>query len=396
LSCGRSSSPIREKPQWHQPVDEPVIIKQMGGKIEKLSRRNPSPFLDYRKSCAAGSCIMPASCSENPAAGRCDLKPSRRTILKAVAALSVLAAGTAHAQQFPSKPIRLIVPASPGTSIDAITRFFSDPLSKSLKVPVVVENRSGAGGLMAYREAAGAAPDGYTLILTGIPLYLLPLFSTSNVPTFDPVKDFTPIARVARVPFAIVVASDAPYRSLPELIEAMRRKPKASTYSSQGVGSSAHLCAVTLNANSQTEALHVSYKESSMATTDVAGGRITFTCQTSTGVLPLISAGKLKPLAVTGSQRWGVLPDVPTAVEAGVTEFEFSSQLDFMAPPGLSQGIATLLSQHLVRIARGPEFQQFCIEQILALEVRDREDLAPEIAKEVAKWQSTARLAQAR
>jgi tripartite-type tricarboxylate transporter receptor subunit TctC len=339
---------------------------------------------------------MTASRSENPAGGRCDLKPSRRTILKAVAALSVLAAGTAHAQQFPSKPIRLIVPASPGTSIDAITRFFSDPLSKSLKVPVVVENRSGAGGLMAYREAAGAAPDGYTLILTGIPLYLLPLFSTSNVPTFDPVKDFTPIARVARVPFAIVVASDAPYRSLPELVEAMRRKPKASTYSSQGVGSSAHLCAVTLNANSQTEALHVSYKESSMATTDVAGGRITFTCQTSTGVLPLILAGKLKPLAVTGSQRWGVLPDVPTAVEAGVTEFEFSSQLDFMAPPGLPQDIATLLSQHLVRIARGPEFQQFCIDQILALEVRDREDLAPEIAKEVAKWQSTARLAQAR
>ena len=173
---------------------------------------------------------MPESRSENPVAGRCDLKPSRRTILKAVAALSFLAAGTAHAQQFPSKPIRLIVPASPGTSIDAITRFFSDPLSKSLKVPVVVENRSGAGGLMAYREAAGAAPDGYTLILTGIPLYLLPLFSTTNAPTFDPVKDFTPIARVARVPFAIVVAADAPYRSLPELIEAMRKQPKASTY----------------------------------------------------------------------------------------------------------------------------------------------------------------------
>ena len=317
-----------------------------------------------------------------------------RDTFKAAAILSALFFGPAAAQEFPSKPITIIVPASPGTSIDAISRFFSEPLSQALNVPVTVENRSGAGGLMAYREAATAAPDGYTLIMTGIPLYLLPLFSDPSAQTFDPVKDFTPIARVARVPFAVVVATDAPYQTLPELIEAMRREPGALTYSSQGVGSSAHLCAVTLNSITQTKALHISYKDSSMATTDVAGGRITFTCQTSTGVLPLIAAEKLKPLAVTGSQRWDVLGDVPTATEAGVEGFEFSSQLDFMAPPGLEPAVAALLSDQIVRIAQSPEFQTFCQEQILARDVRGMTELGPEIPKEVERWSAAARLAQ--
>lgn len=319
---------------------------------------------------------------------------SRRTILKIAGAIPLLCATPAVAQQFPTKPIRMIVPASPGTSIDAITRFFSDPLSKSLGVPVVVENISGAGGLMAYRQTAGATPDGYTLMLTGVPLYLLPIFSTASGPTFDAVADFTPIARVARVPFAIVVSSEAPYQDLGELVEAMRIDPGAMTYSSQGVGSSAHLCAVTLNDIAGTESLHISYKESSMATTDVASGRITFTCQTSTGVLPLISAGKLKPLAVTGSERWPALPDIPTVAEAGFPDFEYSSQLDFMGPAGLPPDVATTLTNEFVRIAQSPEFQQFCTEQILTLDVRDMDRLKPEIPQEVTRWQSAARLAQ--
>ena len=257
-----------------------------------------------------------------------------RKVLAATALLSTLSAGMVIATEFPAQPITIIVPASPGTSIDAITRFFASPLSSRLNVPVVVENRSGAGGLIAYREAATADPDGYTLIMTGIPLYILPLF-TSSGPTYDPVADFTPIARAARVQFAVVVAPDSPYDSLPKLVEAMRSDAEKLTYSSQGVGSSAHLCAVTLNDITQTDSLHVSYKETSMAVTDVAGGRVDYTCQTSTGVLPLISAGKLKALAVTGPERWAALPDVPTAQEAGIEGFEYSSQLDFMAPHGL-------------------------------------------------------------
>jgi tripartite-type tricarboxylate transporter receptor subunit TctC len=323
------------------------------------------------------------------------MKFRRRRVLQALGTLPFLASGFAFADRFPSRLVRIIVPASPGTSIDAITRFFADPLSKGLGVPVIVENRPGAGGLLGYREAARSPADGYTLILTGIPLYLLPILSDSNPPPFDPVKDFTPIARVARVPFAIVVSVESPYRTLADLIEAMRNEPGKVTYSSQGVGSSAHLCSAILNDMTKTQALHIGYKQTSMATMDVAGGRVSFTCQTSTGVLPLIKGGKLRALAVTGSQHWDALPEIPTVHEAGVPGFEVSSQLDFMAPAGLPREVADGLTQHIERIARTPEFRQFCNDQVLTLEVLGGAELAPEISKEFIRWQRVARLAQA-
>ncbi|MCZ8403766.1 hypothetical protein BI147_02960 [Achromobacter xylosoxidans] len=320
---------------------------------------------------------------------------SKRRFINLIGVLPFLGARTVFADQFPSKPIRIIVPASAGTSIDAITRFFSDPLSKRLNTPVIVENRPGAGGLLGYQAVARAPADGYTLILTGIPLYLLPLFSDVTPPPLDPLKDFAPVARVARVPFAIVVPTDSPYKNLADLIAAMKKSPNALTYSSQGVGSSAHLCSVILNDMSHTQAQHIGYKETTMAVTDVVGGRISFTCQTSTGVLPLIQSGKLRALAVTGSKRWDVMPDTPTANEAGVSGFEVSSQLDFMAPSGTPKPIIQMLSQQFVQIAQTPEFKQFCHKQILTQETVEAGPLGAEMAREVARWKNVARLARA-
>jgi tripartite-type tricarboxylate transporter receptor subunit TctC len=315
-------------------------------------------------------------------------------MLKTAGALSLVGMGPAFAQQFPSRPIKIIVPASPGTSIDAVTRFFVEPLSKKLNTPVVVENRSGAGGLLAYTTAAKVAPDGYTLILTGIPLYLLPLFSEASVPPFDPVKDFAPVARVARVPYAIVVGPESPYRTMSDLVQAMKKNPGEVTYSSQGVGSSAHLCSVVLTDMSNTKAQHVGYKETTMAVTDVVGGRVSFTCQTSVGVLPLVQAGKLRPLAVTGGKRWEELPDVPTVSESGVPGFDVSSQLDFMAPARTPEAVLRLLSDEFSRIARTPEFKEFCAKQVLAVDVVGSKALAPEMAREAAKWKVIAQLAR--
>ncbi|GAA4344013.1 tripartite tricarboxylate transporter substrate binding protein [Variovorax defluvii] len=320
---------------------------------------------------------------------------SKRRFIGLLGALPLVGAGTAFADRFPSKPIRIIVPASAGTSIDAITRFFADPLSKRLNTPVVVENRPGAGGLLGYQAAARAPADGYTLILTGIPLYLLPLFTDVTPPPLDPLKDFAPVARVARVPFAIVVPADSPYKSLPDLIAAMHKSPNTLTYSSQGAGSSAHLCSVILNDMSRTKAQHVGYKETTMAVTDVVGGRISFSCQTSTGVLPLIQSGKLRALAVTGSKRWDALPNTPTVSEAGVSGFEVSSQLDFMAPNGTPQPVIRVLSQQIAQIAQTPEFKQFCEKQILTQEPVEAGALEAEMTREVARWKNVARLARA-
>lgn len=320
---------------------------------------------------------------------------SKRRFIGTLGALSLFCASTAFAQSYPSKPVKIIVPASAGTSIDAITRFFSEPLSKRLDTPVVVENRPGAGGLIAYQAAARAAPDGHTLILTGIPLYLLPLFSGVTPTPFDPLQDFTPVARAARVPFAIVVSAGSPHQKLSDLIAAMQSEPGRLTYSSQGVGSSAHLCSVILNDMSNTQAQHIGYKETTTAMTDVVGGRITFTCQTSTGVLPLIQSGKMRALAVTGSKRWDALPDVPTVAESGVPGFEVSSQLDFMAPAGTPPEVVRQLSEQIVQIAQTPEFEQFCREQILTREPVAAQPLRAEMEREVVRWKNVASVAGA-
>ncbi|MFO1143012.1 MAG: tripartite tricarboxylate transporter substrate binding protein [Amaricoccus sp.] len=313
-----------------------------------------------------------------------------------LSALPLAGAGSAWAQEtFPSKPITIIVPASGGTSIDTTARFVADLLGARLGESVIVENRPGSGGLLGYLAAARAPADGYTLILTGIPLYLLPLFHDSTPPPFDPVTDFAAVARVARVPFAIVVAADAPYQTIADLIDAMKAAPGQLTYSSQGVGSSAHLCSVILNDMTGAEALHVGYKETTTAMTDVAAGRVTFTCQTSTGVLPWVQGGRMRALAVTGTDRWKSLPDVPTAQEAGIAGFEVSSQLDFMAPAGTPPDVIATLSQYLVEIAQTPEFGQFCDDQLLTREVLDAAALGPQISQEAARWADVARLTRA-
>jgi tripartite-type tricarboxylate transporter receptor subunit TctC len=318
---------------------------------------------------------------------------TRRCVLQ-TGVLSLIGMHAASAQDFPSRPIKIIVAASAGTSIDAMTRFFSEPLSKRLKTPVIVDNRPGAGGLMGYTAAAKAPPDGYTLIVTGIPLYLLPLFSEAAVPPFDALKDFAPVARVARVPLAVVVPVDSPYKTLSELLQAMKNRPGDLTYSSQGIGSTAHLCSVVLTDMSKTKALHISYKETTVAITDVVGGRVSFTCQGSAGVLPLIQSGKLRVLAVTGEKRWESLPNVPTVAEAGLPGFEASSQLEFMAPAKTPEAVLNILSEHVVQIAQTPQFKEFCVKQVMSPDVLGAKALAQTMPAEAAKWKRIAQLAR--
>ena len=319
--------------------------------------------------------------------------PTRRLLLKAATVLPLVGARPAFSQQYPSKSIKIIVAASAGTSIDVTARFFTEPLQKRLNTPIVIENRPGAGGLLGFTTVAKSPPDGYALLLTGIPLYLLPLLSEIT-PPYDPLKDFTPVSRVARVPMAVVVPADSPYRTLSDLLRAMRDKPGEVTYSSQGPGSTAHLCSVILNDMSKTKAEHIGYKETTMAITDVVGGRVTFTCQGSAGVLPLIQAGKLRALAVTGTKRWEAIPDVPTVAEAGIRGFELSSWLDFMAPARTPTPVVQLLSDEIGRIARTPQFGEFCEKQVIFPDVVGYGPLTEDMPNEAAKWKRIVQLAR--
>ncbi len=323
------------------------------------------------------------------------MRTNRRLLIQAAAALPFSGVWpNAFAQSYPARPVKIVVPAGPGTGIDAVTRFFTERLTQKLGQPVVTENRPGAGGLLGYSYAAKAPADGYTLILTGIPLYLLPLFSEAATPPYDAQKDFAPIARIARVPQAIVVAPDSPFKTVEDLLAAMKSKPDEITYSSQGVGSAAHLCAAVLNDLSRTKARHIPYKESAMALTDVATGRITFTCQSSAGMLPLIQSGRVRALGVTNSKRWTSLPNVPTIAESGVPAFEVSSQLDFMAPAGTPEPVLRMLSDAMIEIANTPQYKEFCIRQVIETEILDHKALGPEVAREATRWRKIVQTAK--
>lgn len=318
---------------------------------------------------------------------------TRRRVVLAAASASLTAISSAFAANYPAKPIKFIIPTSAGTSADANGRFFADMLSARLNTPVVVENRSGAGGLIAYTALAKSASDGYTIMMAGLPLHLLPHFSDVQNP-FDPINDFTPIARISRAPLAIVVNASSRYRSLGDLLQALKTASPELTYSTGGYGSAAHMCAVMVNKTNNTAAKHVPYKDTSAAVIDVAGDHVAFTCQGSGSVLPLIQAGKLRALAVTGLERWEALPDVPTAAQAGLTDFELWPGLDVLGPAGLPQDVVKTLSETLMQIGRTPEYVAFCRKQGLSHALMDHSSLKDQLAKEVASWKQIAAVAR--
>jgi tripartite-type tricarboxylate transporter receptor subunit TctC len=274
-----------------------------------------------------------------------------------VVPIAFMTSSAVSAENFPSRPIKLIVPASASSSVDAIARFISDSFSERLHVPVVVD-RPGAGGLIAYTSVAKSAPDGYTLILSAAPLYTLPFFLNSQV-TFDAVKDFTPIARVARTPNAIVVGNQSPYRDLSGLIKAMRENPTDVTFATQGAGSAPHLCASILQQSTKTAARHVPYKQTSAGLTDVMSGLITFTCVGTASIAPLTRAGKIRALAITSEKRWAELADVPTIGEIGIKGFHITPGVQVMGPANLPESISRVLSDAVVAVASSSQFKAF-------------------------------------
>ncbi|AJG22459.1 putative exported protein [Cupriavidus basilensis] len=318
----------------------------------------------------------------------------RRNFLKSLASLAAVAcAPSAFAQQYPSRPIRIVVPASPGTAVDITARFMAEALAESLKTPVLVDNRAGAGGLIGTDAVAKAPADGYTLLFAGVP-HLTTRWFTAGPVTFDPVKDFAPIAKVSSSALAIVVRADSPYKTLDDLIAAMKRKPGEITYSSGGAGSTSHLCSVMLNDLTKTRAKHIPYKGNGPAVTDVMAGQVDFTCQGAPSVVPMIKAGKLRGLAVTSAGRWSEIPGVPTAAQAGVPGFQVSSWIGALAPAAAPAPIVERLSEELVRIAQSPEFKAFCAHQSMYVDIADRRQFLTAFPKEDAHWKRIAQLSK--
>ena len=258
--------------------------------------------------------------------------PRRALLAAGVAMLG--APVVARAQSWPDRGVRVIVPFPPGGAIDAMSRLIAPALERELAQPVVVENRSGAGGLLGT-EAASQARDGHTLLMTALTHVVLAALNP-RLP-YDPYGDFLPVAPVGTVANVLAVPASSPYRNVADLVAAARRQPGRLTYGSAGSGTSLHLCAALFCARSGIEMTHVPYRGSGPAVTDLVAGRLDAMFDSATSVAPHVAAGKLRALAVTTSRRSTLQPDLPTVAEAGVPGYAVDWWYAMLAPRGMSE-----------------------------------------------------------
>jgi tripartite-type tricarboxylate transporter receptor subunit TctC len=240
-----------------------------------------------------------------------------RALFRALApGLLCLAAASAAAQAFPTKPIRLVVPYPPGGGTDIMARVLAEPLRDDLGQAVIVENRAGAGGALGAAEVARSAPDGHTLLVTAGAFVIAP--SVFKSPGYDPVKDFVGVAQIAIVPLLVVTRPDSPLNSLADLLALARRDGDKVNFASVGNSTPAHLVGESINQLGRVQMTHIPYKGGLLALPDILSGQVTVGLLDAVSMTPLVKQGRLKALAVTGPSRLPALADKPTLVESGI------------------------------------------------------------------------------
>jgi len=259
--------------------------------------------------------------------------------------MGTVAAVGAHAQAYPTKPVRMVDPFSPGGSLDLVSRALAKTMTAELGQSVIVDNRPGAGGNLGVEIVAKAPPDGYTLLAMQSSMVINPSLQ-KQVP-YDPVKDFEPISKISSYMFFLVVHPSTQARSVPQLIALARAKPDQLTYASVGIGSGTHLAGELFKSMAGVKMIHVPYKGSGPSIIDLIGGQVALQFG-STSVLPYVRTKKLILLGVSGSKRSSFVPDTPTIAESGVPGYEITAWNALFAPAGTPVAIVNRLNQ-LVR-----------------------------------------------
>src|SRR5258706_4131601 len=286
---------------------------------------------------------------------------TRRLVTLATAA-AVLAAGSALApaavaENYPTKPIVIIVPMPAGGANDAVARMLGQKMSESMGQPIVIDNRPGAGGTIGSSIVAKAAADGYTLLMGGFATHAggPHLYPTSG---YDALKDFAPIGLIGVAPIVATVAKESPYANLKALVDDAKAKPDMITYGSSGNGSPLHLAAALFNEAAGIKLLHLTYQGGNAHTTDLIGGRIGVIFDTSTSAMPLIRGGRVRALAASGTSRLPGLPDVPTFSALGDPQYEVGGWYDLYAPAQTPADVIAKLNAELNKAIANPEAQQ--------------------------------------
>ena len=309
------------------------------------------------------------------------------TLLQIVVAMTVVAVGIARAQvkDYPTRPIQVIVPFAGGSASDVVTRIMLQEMSKSLGQNFVVDNRPGAGGNTGTAAATRAAPDGYTLLMsTSGPLAAnKTLFKALG---YDPEKDLAPISLFAILPNVIVINSKLPPKTLKEFITYAKAHPKELNYGSVGVGSSQHLAAAYFEQITGVQLTHVPYRNIAQYTPDFLSGQVPLGFQLLPNVLGMLKSGDARALAVTSDKRMTALPDVPTAAEAGVKNYETSAWLALLAPAGTPKPIVDRIYKALAEAVKDPTVKARLTEQGAEPVSPGPEELEKFMASETVKW----------
>jgi tripartite-type tricarboxylate transporter receptor subunit TctC len=301
------------------------------------------------------------------------------------AGLWLALAGFASAQDYPTQPVKLVVPFPAGGGTDALARWFAKGLEAKLGQPFVVENRAGSGTTLGAGFVARSAPDGYTIMLGTSSTYAIAPNVYKKVP-FDPVKDFAPIALVAEVPFVLVVHPSLPVKSVAELVALVKSKPGAMSYASAGIGTQHHVNAELLKTLTGIAMTHVPYRGGGPALSDVVAGHVPIYFGDVSTVMPLARAGKVRALALTISQRLDAFPEVPTMHEAGIKNYNASAWQAFVAPAGTPAAIITRLNRALIDVVKSPETQTRFRDLGLRPLTSTPDELGAHMRSEIVRW----------
>ncbi len=309
-----------------------------------------------------------------------------RTLISLFAAACLaLSAPAALAQAFPSKPVRLIVPAPPGSAPDFLSRLIAPKLTDTWGQPIMIDNVLGAGGNIGTDRVAKSPADGYTLLFNTIGPIGVNISMYSNLP-FDPVKDFAPITLVAKVPNILVVHPSVPVKSVQELIAYAKQNPGKLRYGSPGSGTSNHLSAELLKLMAGIDMLHIPYKSSAQMTTDILGGQIEVVFHNAPVLLPHVKSGTLRGLGITSAKRNPSAPELPSIAEAGVPGFEVTAWFGFMAPANTPPAVVNKIHADVVKAMALPDVRERMLAQAAEPVGSTPREYAAFIATEITKW----------
>ena len=268
----------------------------------------------------------------------------------------IIGSAEAVAQNYPIKPVKIVIPSSPGGGTDIVGRLLAQSFTKAFKQSFYVENKPGAGNLIGIEAVAHAPADGYTLLFVPSPLVLNPILY-KNV-NYDPIKDFAPISLAATAPNILVINPKVPANNLKEWIALAKKDPDKLSYASAGVGTSPHMSMELFNFSAGIKTVHIPYKGTAPAVTDLLGGQVSAMFSNPLTSMPYIQSGKLRALAVSGTRRLDLLPDVPTVMEAGLANYVSLQWYGLLAPAGTPPAIIQMIHGEMVKALQSKELKE--------------------------------------